>query len=329
MTFPSKTILRFRATTDSDPYVAVVLAEGGNILEVKRGGVVKREIYSSVEEWLQSIDERPTVEQLEVKSNSDESHETDTKEPAAQINGSDGVESKSLGGKRKTGKKGGKEEEKEKEKEKEKKVKLNLSTSDKTPAVQWARHLHRIIKEAHSSLLTNQAVIVAFNRLVDVLLKHRMHVFSFVPSSCDKYRSGIEISDRDSLKKICTIRANSVSYSEDSGRYIIRSMYGSNRSTPETRDLEDKVNEEILEAYRCLFDLVKDHVVPYIHKKNDERIAKKNMNDMIRLSERIERIQSVYEEELKRRQKQLEYFTMSHEKHMASLREAMARVMTK
>ena len=314
--FPSKTILRFRASPESHPYVAVVLAEGGNVLEVKRGGVAKREIYSSVIDWLHSIPEHPTMEQLDVQSNKDDVDDTEDEKVEVQEKG---VEEKK------------KKEQKEKKEKviKEKKAKLNLiPTSLRNPAVQWTYHIHSLIKEARSDLLKSQPVILAFNHLVDVLLKHNQHTYSFVPQRCMKYITGIHVTDVKSLKEICEVRTNSVIHQPDTGRYIIRSNYSfSKHSAVENKELEEAICREILEAYGALFDLIKDDLVPYVTRRQKETLTKKNAKDMIRLSERMELTQSVYEKELKRRQQLLERFTQNHEKQMERLRESMVRLM--
>jgi hypothetical protein len=172
--FPSKTILRFRASPESHPYVAVVLAEGGNVLEVKRGGVAKREIYSSVIDWLTSIPEHPTMEQLDVQSNKDEDGDKKEGEDAEDKKEKEVKEVKEVNEVNEV-----KEKREKKEKViKEKKAKLNLiPTSLRNPAVQWTYHIHSLIKEARSDLLKSQPVILAFNHLVDVLLKHNQHTF--------------------------------------------------------------------------------------------------------------------------------------------------------
>jgi DNA polymerase III delta prime subunit len=119
-----------------------------------------------------------------------------------------------------------------------------------------------------------------------------------------------------------------VIHQPDTGRYIIRSNYSfSKHSAVENKELEEAICREILEAYGALFDLIKDDLVPYVTRRQKETLTKKNAKDMIRLSERMELTQSVYEKELKRRQQLLERFTQNHEKQMERLRESMVRLM--
>jgi hypothetical protein len=119
-----------------------------------------------------------------------------------------------------------------------------------------------------------------------------------------------------------------VIHQPDTGRYIIRSKYSFNKhNSVENKELEEAIYREILEAYGALFDLVKDDLIPYVTRRQKEIVTKKNAQDMIRLSERMELTQSVYEKELKRRQLLLERFTQNHEKQMEHLRESMVRLM--
>ncbi len=317
MSFPSQTILRFRPSSEAEPYVAIVLVEGGNILEVKRGGVTKRVIYSSIEEWLDSIDEHPTVDQLETRSKDELNDEKESKELKKEANT-----------KAKTGAK-----VKEEKPVKEKKVKLNLiPRTERNYAIEWTYHIHKIIKEANPTLLTNKDVILAFNHLVDVLLQHVKHVVTTVSSSrYAKYTTGIDITDIESLKRVCQVRLDSVFYNTDNNRYVIRShYYGSTAiKTPESLKMQQDIYEEILAAYLPLFELIKKDVIPYMEQQAKAIKNKENSDRILYLSERMESLQNVYEKELARRKSLIVRFTQSHERQLAELRSTLAAIMEK
>jgi hypothetical protein len=316
MSFPSQTILRFRASPEADPYVAIVLVEGGNLLEVKRGGVSKRVIYSSLEEWLESIDEHPTVDQLEARSKDDSG---DEKEVASE---SEPKAMKAV--------KAVKAEKAEKPK-KEKKVKLNLiPRSQRNHAMGWTYHIHKIIKEAKPALLNDPRIILAFNHLVDVLLQHNAHIITtFGVAHYTKYTSGINITDVESLKTGCRVRLNSVFFDKDNHRYVIRSEYYGRHEikTPEQQVMEQTIYEDVLKAYLPLFDLIKQDVIPFMEQQAKANEAKKISDRILYLSERMENLQTAHEKELKRRMTLIKQFSQSHEKQMAEIRTTMILLM--
>jgi hypothetical protein len=322
MSFPSQTILRFRASPEANPYVAIVLVEGGNLLEVKRGGVSKRVIYSSLEEWLESMDEHPTVDQLEARSKDDSG---DEKEVASASDSKSESEPKAV-----KPAKAEKSEKGEKPK-KEKKVKLNLiPRSQRNHAMGWTHHIHKIIKEAKPALLNDPRVILAFNHLVDVLLQHNAHIITtFGDSRYTKYTSGIDITDIESLKKGCRVRLNSVFFDKDHNRYVIRSEYYGRHDvkTPEQQAMEQTIYEDVLKAYLSLFDLIKQDVIPFMEQRAKAMKEKQNSDRILALSERMENLQTAYEKEIARRQALIARFTQSHERQMAGLRSSMMVLM--
>ena len=113
----------------------------------------------------------------------------------------------------------------------------------------WARHIYTLIHEHHntcnSGLLQREDIRDAYNHLVDVLTDHAQQLRTCIPLKSSRYEKGIQISE---LKY-----------------YIIPIHTMSN----------DELLSIVTSAYRPLYNLLCDNVVPYM-----ERIAKEQQKKL-------------------------------------------------
>ncbi len=187
---------------------------------------------------------------------------------------------------------------KEPKEKKEKKPKKDKYNSFKVPSksgprsTKGVRHIYDMIKEAAPTLLERDDVRNAFNNFVACLEKYEGTLTSWAPSRSSKYETGIKIIEKDTypyLKGLCC-RFN---YEYD--------IWKDNNL--KTR-LKDESND-ILNAYRPLYDLIKRDVVPYMEIKQWEIKSKKEIQICHDMIEKLERDIKTFEDCITRTRKSI------------------------
>lgn len=163
---------------------------------------------------------------------------------------------------------------------KEKKVKKDKYNDFKVPSrtgpssTRCINHLYDMIKEAQPLLLQRDDVRIAFNNYVDCLRKYDGTLTSWSPGRDSKYNVGIKLIENNSyLKGLC-------------GRFNYE--YDSWKSLEIKNKLKDESND-ILNAYKPLYDLIKRDVVPYMETKNWKLKSKKEIEHYHNQIEKLEK----------------------------------------
>lgn len=210
---------------------------------------------------------------------------------------------------------------------KPKKVVLRvLKPTEHVPATRWTVHLHRLIKEANPSLLKDPAVIIAFNTLTEVLLKHQEHVYGFGPCSRNKYLRGVNLDAHpdNPLMDICEIRWKFVLYDKDTGRLVIRSQYHRRLDGPP--EDEKAVRDEVISTYRVLFDLIKADVIPYMNRMASEKEKRDTSRSIQNVMKKMERLQMDYDRTIENHHQTLQRLERQHNTRMNEYRDIIARL---
>ena len=137
-------------------------------------------------------------------------------------------------------------------------------------------HIYDMIKEAAPTLLERDDVRTAFNNFVDCLRKYDDTFESWIPPKYNKYITGIKIIENDkySLLKGLTgrFKYDYNSYSKDD----INMMLITN-------------SNDIINAYRPLYELIKRDVIPYMEITEWQIKSKKDINYYHKQMEKMER----------------------------------------
>ena len=290
-----QTILRYHPADGSDHYSAIVLED--HILEVKQAGKTVKNSYSSVREWLESLPGAPVWSDIVVSPVEEE------KEKAVKA-------------------------VKAEKAEKVKAVKLRLiPMKDEILSTRWTIHLHRMMKEANPALLKREDVILAFNALVEVLIEYQAHVHSFVPGSRLRYMSGVDIDnnpEKEPLHNMCEIQMNSVNRDPGTGRMSIRHRFYRSQQGP-TKE-EQHITTRIISAYRPLFALIRDDVLPYMERMNHAIVDKEKNKRIQKIMDRMDKLHAKHEALLEEQRKKTERMIVLHERIIATWRMTVASI---
>jgi len=165
----------------------------------------------------------------------------------------------------------------------------------------WARHVYLVYQELISSHLTSDAVIDAYNAFVDRLAAHDDVLATYLPPRSMRYRQGL------------------VHESLSFQRYLDGSIPGFFKNEnlvwrhPELKEAHKVIVDDIKAAYKGLYDLVKEDLVPALKKKEHEEKVKKMMP---RLRRAIEDVERAMEGEKARHARALEREHEEHETRM-------------
>jgi hypothetical protein len=144
-------------------------------------------------------------------------------------------------------------------------------------------HIYDMIKEAAPTLLQRDDVRNAFNNYVDCLRKYDGTLTSWSPSRGSKYDAGIKIYEKDNNSHLKGLLCR-FNYEYDSWKSI---------------DIKNKLRDEsndILNAYKPLYDLIKRDVVPYMEIKQWELKSKKDIEMYHNYIEKLEKDIKTYED---------------------------------
>ena len=160
----------------------------------------------------------------------------------------------------------------------------------------WARHIYTMIYGANRELCKDDAVIDAYNALIECLIKHSNEISTYMPPPSEKFRHGIEVN----------ITYNQI-YCIHRRTYI---THTSNRAYIPNQNIATIVNE-IYTVYNVLYLLIKDTVVPYMqarYKEEDTKLRRKQyINSIDRLKEVQHRYMDEYDAYRKQFQERMDY----------------------
>lgn len=158
----------------------------------------------------------------------------------------------------------------------------------------WAVFLYDMMKEANPELLLNDQVKIAYNNLVDCLIKYDGILESWAPSKYnkyDKYTNGIV------LKKD--------SYSELMGIPARWQYTWQQQNDPIIRPKMKTDSQNIIDTYTVLYELIKRDIVPYIELKHHDIKGKKDIEYYHNMMEKLERDIKAYEQSIENTRKTL------------------------
>ena len=246
--FPLHSVLRYYPSNDIH-YTAKMIREG--VLQIKGG---PRCMYSSVEEWLDTLPGSPDPSRLLVTSAADEN-------------------------------------ERRKQLLKQKRTEKQ-NTSWHIPSLQtmagslpWARYIYTLIREHHqvcsSGLLRREDMRLAYNHLVRILTEYSHQLRTCPPLHTYRYRRGIQISELENF--IIPIHHLSI----------------------------DELIQIITNAYRPLYEMLCENVVPYMERIAKERRKKQTIRTLTRYRNkyvhRMMKLTARYERDAEHLRHQMEY----------------------
>ena len=141
----------------------------------------------------------------------------------------------------------------------------------------WARHVYLLYQELISSHLTSDAVIDAYNAFVDRLAAHDDILETYLPPRSMRYRQGLVY--------------ESLSFQ----RYLDGSIPGFFKNEnevwrhPQLKEAHKQIVEDMKSAYKVLYDLVKDDLIPALKRKEQEEKVKKWVPRLRKTIEDVER----------------------------------------
>jgi hypothetical protein len=325
--YPNRTLLRYYSTERETHDTALVL-EGGEVLHVKQNSQPIKKKYPSVEAWLESLPDTPSIDQLEVTEPGEEKEkeEKDTKkEKGAKKEKEKEVETKE----KKTRSKKGKGEETEEKKKAP--VPLLIRMSKQIPSTYWTHHLYRMMREANPLLLKRVDVVEAFNALVQFLLDNQAHIVSYDLTGRTRYREGVEIEKNPMdhpLKGMCSIRMNTVARNPETGNLLLRYpyMYDNPNITPKLSAEEMELRDQLIVMYQAWFVLVKDDILPYMKQRDNEIIKQEKDKRIESIARRIQALEENHNKEVERRQRQILSLQEKHERMISVQRSLIARL---
>jgi hypothetical protein len=147
-------------------------------------------------------------------------------------------------------------------------------------STKWTIYIYGLIKEANVDLLSNEQVKIAFNNLVDCLLKYEEIFETWIPSKYYKYSkigNGIIPKEESYKKELMGIP----------GHWLYD--YTRQRNDLVLKEKIEKDSKEIVDTYMVLYELIKRDVVPYMELKQWEITSKKDMEYYHNQIEKVEK----------------------------------------
>jgi len=246
--FPIHSVLRYYPSNDVH-YTAKMMEEG--VFQIKGG---PRHMYSSVEEWLNTLPGSPDPSKLIITSEHDENEQR-----------------KKLRDQKKT--------------EKKKTTWHVPPARNMLRSLPWARYVYGLIREhtrvCGSGLLQREDMRLAYNHLVKVLTEHSHQLRTCTPLSTFRYKRGMHISEL--AYNIIPIHTISM----------------------------DELITIVANAYRPLYTMLCDNVIPYMERILKERRKKRDIQTYQRLRAKYVRKMMIlttrYEREAEYLRHQMEY----------------------
>jgi hypothetical protein len=246
--FPLHSVLRYYSSNDVH-YTAKMMEQG--VFQIKGG---PRHMYSSVEEWLNTLPGSPDPSKLIITSEHDEN-------------------------------------EQRKKLREQQKIEKKKTTWHVPPArnmlrsLPWARYVYGMIREHNrvcgSGLLQREDMRLAYNHLVKVLTEHSHQLRTCTPLHTYQYKKGVQISEL--AYNIIPIHTMSM----------------------------DELVLIVANAYRPLYTIMCDNVIPYMERILKERRKKRDIKIYQRLRAKYVRKMMIltarYEREAEYLRHQMEY----------------------
>ena len=165
---------------------------------------------------------------------------------------------------------------------KEKKVNVDKYNGFKVPAKAGPKstgcviHIYDMIKEAAPTLLERDDVRTAFNNFVDCLRKYDDLLESWAPTKYTKYDTGIKIIENDEYTYLRGLPCR------------FKNEHAAWKNADAKKKLIEDSND-VVSAYRPLYDLIKRDIVPYMETKYWENKSKKDIKYYHNQMEKLER----------------------------------------
>ena len=182
-------------------------------------------------------------------------------------------------------------------KEKVAKVKVDKYSGFKVPiktrvSTKWTIYIYDMIKEAKPELLESDAVKIAYNNLVECLIKYEgWQLETWIPPKYQKYNTGIKP------------KKDSYGYSQS---LPVRWNYTwQQQNDPIIKAEIKEKTDDIINTYIILYDLIKRDVVPYMELKEHTRKSKKDIDYFHRVMEKLENDIKVWERAIESNRKSI------------------------
>lgn len=295
MEYPPKSILRFFPSPDQPLHYSAVILSNQSLLQVKTPTANTKQHFDSVEEWLQSIPENPTPNQLVIDENpvrkSSESSEKKTQllDDGKNQEETDWKNRKQIDlSKRKT---------------------IYPLSYQSFRTFPWLRSIYQFIKEAKPSLLKEEVFIRAFNYLIEFMIRHSDHIVTYIPTFKKyKYDSPLtfSLSDLSPFKKFPVNIHTSFIVTPSTRHYHYQFMGVRDGYTSSIILTEDgtKLINELYDIYQPVYELIKEDVIPYVEKKRKQNIAtykiRHTKSVLNRVNKKFEHNRIVYEKGVER-----------------------------
>lgn len=301
--YTPKSILRFYSSSDQTQHYSAVVLTDLSILQVKTPIGITKEHFESVEQWLTSLPEKPSPNQLVI----------DTNPTRSTLNY------------RQSSKKDKKEEKEQKVDHKsdwENRKSIDLSkrkslyplSYEKFNTFPWLRLIHQFVKEIKPSLLKEEPFIKAFNGLIEFMIRNNDNMITYIPFRKQfVYETPLvfDMSHSSPLKGFpISILSSFVVMSNSS--YRLNNRFISNRELYSSVLTEEgnQLIRELYDVYQPVYELIKTDVIPYVEKKKKRTVMEIKMRDSKRFlnyyNKKFDRRRDVYERGIQRLTKQYE-----------------------
>jgi len=261
MEYPHKSILRFFPSPDQPLHYSAVILTNQTLLQVKTPTENTKKPFDSVEHWLDSIPEKPTVNQLII----DENPVRKSSEKRMKSNKDEKDDEKRDWDNRKTI-------------DLSKRKTLYPLSYESFRAFPWLRSIHRFVKEVKPSLLKEEVFIRAFNYLIEFMIRNSDHIVTYIPTLKQyRYDSPLtfDLSHPSPLKNFPISIHISFIITPTTRPYhyqFIGVRDGYSSTILKLTEDGHKLIQDLYDIYQPVYELIKTDVIPYVEKKRKNAI---------------------------------------------------------
>jgi hypothetical protein len=176
---------------------------------------------------------------------------------------------------------------------KDKKHGFNVPLKSGPKSTRFCYYIYTMIKEANPLLLEKDDIKTAYNNFVECCKKYDENLITWAPEGQYKYQSGIKPLEVQHSKYPDPFKRLPMRGKNEMGR----TMYL--ETTGKTQPYED----DIMNHYMALYELIKRDVVPYMETKDWERRHKKEVEFLNSKIQKLEEEVKKYTEKLESIQK--------------------------
>jgi len=260
--YSPKSIIRFFPSQEQPTHYSAVILSNQTILQIKTPTGNTKQHFDSVEEWLQSIPENPTLNQLVVDENP--VYKSSQKKTKVQNDEKDNEEQ---------------DWKNRKQIDLSKRKKIYPLSYQSFRTFPWLRLIHSFVKEAKPSLLKEEVFIRAFNYLIEFMIRHSDHIVTYIPTFKKYYYDSpltFNLSHPSPLKNFPVNIHTSFIVTPNTRQYHhqfigIHNAYASNIQLTEDGT---KLINELYDIYQPVYELIKTDVIPYVEKMRKQNIVK-------------------------------------------------------